>query len=178
MEYRNGYINSFNYRTDYRKNHNNIKSKEFNQKIRNQVNKEDFNVSQDYIKGNTNVHLLNYHIVFCPRYRRKIFNIPGVEDRFKALVKEKCDEMGILIISMDCDVDHTHLFLRMFPTNSPQIVIKHIKGYTSKKLREEFKELELMPTVWTRSYFISTAGRVSSDIIKTYVENQKKNSRK
>ena len=52
--------------------------------------------------------------------------------------------------------------------------MKNIKGYTSKILREEFLELSKMPSLWTRSYFVSTAGNVCSEIIKKYVENQKK----
>ncbi|MGD7010381.1 transposase, partial [Metabacillus sp. 84] len=48
-----------------------------------------------------------------------------------------------------------------------------IKGVTSKKLREEFPHLQHLPSLWTRSYFVSTAGNVSSETIKGYVEQQK-----
>lgn len=49
-----------------------------------------------------------------------------------------------------------------------------IKGGTGRILREAFKELNAMPNLWTRSYFVSTAGNVSSETIKQYVENQRK----
>lgn len=52
--------------------------------------------------------------------------------------------------------------------------MKQIKRYTNKILREEFVELSKMPSLWTRSYFVSTAGDVCSKTIKKYVENQKK----
>ena len=52
--------------------------------------------------------------------------------------------------------------------------MQNIKGYTSKILREEFSELNKMPSLWTRSYFVSTTGNVCSETIKKYVENQKK----
>ena len=52
--------------------------------------------------------------------------------------------------------------------------MQQIKGYTSKILREEFVELSRMPNLWTRSYFVSTAGNVYNETIKQYVENQKK----
>lgn len=52
--------------------------------------------------------------------------------------------------------------------------MQQLKGYTSKVLREEFKELSKMPSLWTRSYFISTAGEVCSETIRLYVETQKK----
>lgn len=127
-----------------------------------------------YRKSKTTVSLINYHFVFCPRYRRKIFNISNVEDRFKTLVKEKCKELEIEIIAIECDKDHTHMFLNCLPTQSPSDIMQNIKGYTSKILREEFKELSRMPSLWTRSYFVSTAGNVCSETIKKYVENQKK----
>lgn len=126
-----------------------------------------------YRKTKTTVSLINYHFVFCPRYRRKIFLISNVEDRFKTLVKEKCKELEIEIIAIECDKDHTHMFLNCLPTQSPSDIMQNIKGYTSKILREEFKELSKMPSLWTRSYFVSTAGNVSSETIKKYVENQK-----
>lgn len=126
-----------------------------------------------YRKTKTTVSLINYHFVFCPRYRRKIFLISNVEDRFKTLVKEKCKELEIKIIVIECDKDHTHMFLNCLPTQSPSDIMQNIKGYTSKILREEFKELSKMPSLWTRSYFVSTAGNVSSETIKKYVENQK-----
>lgn len=127
-----------------------------------------------YRTTKTTVSLINYHFVFCPRYRRKIFLINGVEERFKNLVKYVCEGMKIEIIAIECDKDHTHIFLNTLPTLSPSDIMQKIKGYTSKILREEFKELSNMPSLWTRSYFVSTAGNVSSETIKIYVENQKK----
>ncbi|MTI66080.1 MAG: IS200/IS605 family transposase [Firmicutes bacterium] len=127
-----------------------------------------------YRKTKTTVSFINYHFVFCPRYRRKIFLIPNMEERFKHLVKHICKEMNIEIIAIECDKDHTHIFLNCLPTLSPSKIMHKIKGTTSRILREEFKELNKMPSLWTRSYFISTALNVSSKTIKEYVESQKK----
>lgn len=103
----------------------------------------------------------------------KIFLIPKVEQRFKTLVNEKCKELKIEIIAIECDKDHVHMFLNYLPTQCPSDIMQHIKGFTSKTLREEFNILRKMPNLWTRSYFISTAGNVCSETIKKYVENQK-----
>ena len=119
-------------------------------------------MENNYRHTNTTVSLINYHFVFCPRYRRKIFLIPKVEQRFKTLVNEKCKELEIEIIAIECDKDHVHMFLNCLPTQSPSDIMQHIKGFTSK-----------MPSLWTRSYFVSTAGNVCSETIKKYVENQK-----
>jgi putative transposase len=66
-----------------------------------------------------------------------------------------------------------HLFVNVQPTYSPADIMKVIKGRTSRELRQSFEHLSKMPSVWTRSYFVSTAGNVSSETIKRYVENQR-----
>lgn len=121
----------------------------------------------------TTVSLINYHFVFCPRYRRKIFLIDGVERRLKELVKEICQKNGFEILAMECDVDHVHLFINVPPKYSPADVMHLIKGGTGKILMSEFKQFSKMPNFWTRSYFVSTAGAVSSEIIKQYINNQR-----
>ena len=65
------------------------------------------------------------------------------------------------------------MFLNCLPTHGPADIMQNIKGYTSKVLREEFQQLTKMPSLWTRSYFVSAAGNVCSETIKKYVENQK-----
>lgn len=77
------------------------------------------------------------------------------------------------IIAMECEKDYVHLFLNCLPDVSPTQVMQWIKGHTSKLLREEFVQLSKMPSLWTRSYYVSTAGNVSSETIKQYVETQK-----
>lgn len=131
-------------------------------------------MENNYRHTNTTVSLINYHFVFCPRYRRKIFLIPEVEERFKELVELKCKELEIKIIAIECDTDHCHMFLNCPPTLGPSDIMKQIKGYTSRILRDEFIKLSKMPSLWTRSYFVSTAGNVCSETIKRYVESQKK----
>lgn len=126
-----------------------------------------------YLHTKTTVSLVNYHIVFCPRYRRKIFNIPGVEERFKGLTSAECAKRGIKILAMECHIDHVHMFVNVPPQFSIPKIVQWIKGATSVQLRKDFPVLAAMPSLWTRSYFVSTAGEVSSDTIKWYVNTQK-----
>ena len=65
------------------------------------------------------------------------------------------------------------MFLNCLQSLSPADVMNKIKGVSSKTIRREFIELSKMPSLWTRSYFVSTAGSVSSETIKKYVEEQK-----
>jgi putative transposase len=127
----------------------------------------------EYKHTKTTVSLINYHFVFCPRYRRKIFNIPGVEERFKELTIAECEKQGIEILALECHIDHVHMFVSVLPTMSITEIMKRVKGCTSHKLRDEFPQLKAMVSLWTRSYFVSTAGNVSSETIKWYVDTQK-----
>lgn len=129
-------------------------------------------MGQDYRRTQTTVSLINYHFVFCPRYRRKVL-VRQVEIRFKELVEQICKEQDWLIVAMEVMPDHVHLFLNCLPTDSPSDIMAKVKGVTSRRLRQEFKHLAHLPSLWTRSFFVSTAGNVSSETVKRYVEEQK-----
>ena len=115
-----------------------------------------------------------YWRCFLSKIQKKNFLIPNLEQRFKELVKIKCEELKINIIAIECNEDHVHMFVNCLPALSPSDIMHKIKGFTSKLLRTEFVELSKMPNLWTRSYFVSTAGNVCSETIKQYVENQRK----
>lgn len=117
--------------------------------------------------------MINYHFVFCPRYRRKIFNIQGVETRFKEIAAAECEKIGVSIIAMECHIDHVHMFVNAPPSLSPSKIVQRIKVVSGRILRDEFSELSRMQNLWTRSYFVSTAGDVSSETIERYVNTQK-----
>ncbi|MGG4345980.1 IS200/IS605 family transposase [Paenibacillus lautus] len=127
----------------------------------------------EYRRTATTVSLINYHFVFCPRYRRKVL-VKQVEIRFKELLAEICHQNNWIIVAMEVMPDHVHLFLNCLPTDSPSDVMAKVKGVTSRILRQEFEHLAHLPSLWTRSFFVSTAGNVSSETVKRYVEEQKK----
>lgn len=129
---------------------------------------------EEYRRTKTTVSLINYHFVFCSRYRRKIFLNQKLDLRFKELVHQIADTHRFKIIALETDKDHCHLFLNALQPYSPVDIMAKVNGGTSRILRDEFPELKAMPSLWTRSYFVSTAGNVSSQTIKQYVENQRK----
>ena len=84
------------------------------------------------------VSLINCHFVFCPRYRRKIFNIPEAENRFKELTIAECAKQGIEILALECHIDYVHILVSVLPTMSIPNIIKKVKDCTSLQLRKEF----------------------------------------
>ena len=119
------------------------------------------------------VYSCKYHIVFCPKYRRPVL-VNGVDTRLKELVIEVCNQLSVDIIEMEIMPEHVHLLLEVHPQLGIHKVIKQIKGYSSRILRNEFPWLKSrIPTLWTNSYFISTVGGAPLAVIKQYIEDQK-----
>lgn len=125
----------------------------------------------DYQHEHHSVHLVIYHIIWCPKRRRKILNGP-IHDRLAAIIHEVAEEHQWQIIRLAIQPDHVHLFIRANPYTLPTDIPRLMKGRSSRLLREEFPALKRMPSLWTRSYFMSTAGNVSSAIIQRYIEAQ------
>jgi len=128
-------------------------------------------MEHEYIHEQHTVHLVIYHIIWCPKRRRKVLVGP-VHDRLKQIIEEVVNENGWQIIELAIQPDHVHLFLRSNPYTLPTDIARLIKGRSSHDLRKEFPHLLRMPSLWTRSAFYSTAGNVSSEIIQKYIEKQ------
>lgn len=128
-------------------------------------------MSRGYQHKNTLVYLLNYHFVFCPKRRRKVLT-GRLRDRLIELLNLKAQELEWNVIALEVMPDHVHLFIGVDPDVSPTQVMHRLKGYTSRVLRDEFPHLLKLPSLWTRSYFVSTAGNVSSQKVQHYIQNQ------
>ena len=96
----------------------------------------------------------------------------AVKERLEQLIREIAGEYDWGILALEVMPDHVHLFISVQPYWSPHVVLRRIKGRSSRILRREFPELLKLPSLWTRSYFVSTAGHVSSETIKRYIEEQ------
>ncbi|MGB9859812.1 MAG: IS200/IS605 family transposase [Moorellaceae bacterium] len=112
-------------------------------------------------------------IIWCPRYRRKVLVGP-VETRFRELIHEVAKKLDLEILALEIVPDHLHLFVNAPPPLAPHDIVVRLKGVSSHHLRREFDHIARMPSMWTRSYFVSIAGNVSSDTIRKYIEMQKK----
>ena len=95
-----------------------------------------------------------------------------LRERLIELLNLKAQELEWNVIALEVMPDHVHLFVGTDPDVSPTQVMHRLKGYTSRVLRKEFPTLLKLPSLWTRSYFVSTTGNVSSQKIRHYVEMQ------
>lgn len=125
-----------------------------------------------YRHDNHSVNLVSYHFVWIPKRRRKVL-VGEVERRLRELIWETALELDCVVIALEIMPNHVHLFLNCPPTMAPYQLMFRIKGRTSRILRQEYPHLKRMPAMWTRSYFVSTAGNVSAETVRKYIENQK-----
>lgn len=120
------------------------------------------------------VYLNQYHVIFCPKYRRKVL----VDEIAKDLVQifnEVAEEKSVEIKAIEIMPDHVHMFIAFDPRQPLHELIKLFKGRSSKILRDRYPKLKSrIPSLWTRSYFCCTIGHISKDVIQKYIENQKK----
>lgn len=126
------------------------------------------------VRSNNNVvYRCHYHVVWCPKYRRKVID-GTVDERLKEIIREVCAERNAPIEAIETMPDHVHLLVVVDPQYGIHRLVKQIKGRSSRLLRQEFPHLtSRMPTLWTNSYFVATTGGATVEVVKRYVENQR-----
>lgn len=115
----------------------------------------------------------HYHVVWCTKYRLPLLK-DGADEELKEIASKVADEMNATVEEMEVMPDHVHILLQCHPDHVCKIV-RAMKGRSSRLLRQQFPFIKSRtPSLWTRSYFIATAGGAPLSIIKKYVQNQKK----
>ena len=133
-----------------------------------------YNSSMIKYKSNNNVfYSCKYHVVWCPKYRRKVL-VDGIDERLKEIIRSTCDEYRAEVIEMEIMPDHVHLLVEVDPQFGIHRLIRQVKGRSSHILRNEFPSLKSrLPTLWSNSYFVATVGNMPTEAIQQYVEDQK-----
>ncbi len=115
---------------------------------------------------------LGPHLVWCPKYRRRILG-GRVAARCDELLEQITAEIGWEIVATEVMPDHVHLFVRVGPIDAPASVVRAFKGRTARVLRAEFPYLRNRAKVlWSPSYFAASVGYVSESTVRRYIEHQ------
>lgn len=118
------------------------------------------------------VYQTAYHVVWCPKYRRSVL-IGTVAESLSALLSEVCEENNWKILNLEIQPDHIHLFVSIPPSKSVSEAVKRLKGTTARKLFLKHPELKKQlwdGHLWSPSYYVGTAGNVSAETIRRYIE--------
>lgn len=115
---------------------------------------------------------LGLHLVWCPKYRRRILG-GRVAARCGELLEQVAGERGWEVVAKEVMPDHVHLFVRVGPTEAPAQVVRAFKGRTARVLRAGFPYLRRFAKVlWSPSYFAAPVGYVSESTVRRYIEHQ------
>ena len=119
------------------------------------------------------VYSCQYHVIWCTKYRRPVLD-EAIQKRLHYLICSKQTELDFKVRASEIMEDHVHLILENNPKVPMTRIVGLLKGYSSKILRDEFPHLKSrLPSLWTRSKFISSVGSVSLKVVKEYIEDQK-----
>jgi len=121
-------------------------------------------------KTATSIYNLNYHFVWIPKYRRRVLTGP-VKAYLEELIPAIAAEHGMEMLALEVQPDHVHLFVSAPPRYAPAHVVNLLKGATSRRLRERFPHLRRVhkDKLWTGTYYVGSAGHVSSETIRRYI---------
>ena len=129
------------------------------------------------VRYRTCVCNINYHVVWCVKYRRKIIT-PQKEQFLKDPVQEIARDKGFTVHLFEAgEMDHIHCFVSAPPKMAITDIVKYLKGITGRKLFEVYPDLRQKlwkGQLWNHSYYVETVGSVSEDAIRKYIENQSK----
>ena len=123
------------------------------------------------------IYSIQYHIVWCVKYRHKVIT-EQIENRLIKILNKIADDNGFQILECNTDEDHIHLLINCFPQHYIPDMIKALKGVSARLLMKEYGE-ELKRKLWgghlwNPSYFVSTVSENTEEQIRKYIQNQKR----
>ena len=128
-----------------------------------------------YTKTRTNVYSLNYHMVWVTKYRKEIFDTEMKQNALKQIILSEASDHEIDIQELEIMPDHVHLLFSIPPKLSISNVARILKGRSAYLYFQQFPETKSSlwgGHLWSGSYFVSSTGSVTLDIIKEYIQNQ------
>ena len=132
-------------------------------------------MSYEFEKGAHAAYTLNYHLILCVKYRRKIFTNEEIINEMKERSRNIGERFDVKIINQETNKDHTHILFSAKPTTNLSKFINSLKGGTSNAIRHRFPEVKKKlwkDVFWSPSYCLITTGQVTLDQLKEYVESQ------
>ncbi len=127
----------------------------------------------EYRKGSHSVFRLHVHIVWCTKYRKKVLT-KDLAHRLRELIRQKCSDLKVEIISGVVSSDHVHILVSKPPQISESKIVQKVKGKSSYKLQREFPLLRKEywgQRMWARGYFACETGNETDEMIKSYIDN-------
>jgi putative transposase len=124
-------------------------------------------------KGNSCIFNVNYHIVFCPKYRKAVLTEKIKED-LELIFKSVISSNDWKLLQMEIMPDHIHLFISAHPQTSPMEIVKKLKGISARLIFKKYPKFQKKEFwgkhLWSGGYYIGTAGVVTAESILKYIQ--------
>ena len=131
-------------------------------------------MSDKYTRKRGIVYKNQFHIIWCPKYRRKVL-VDGVDERIEEVLFQVAAEKDVEIKALEVMPDHVHMFVDFDPRIALHSLVQLFKGRSARILRQEFPHLKKqLPCLWTRSYYCCSVGHISEKSVRQYIEQQKR----
>lgn len=133
-------------------------------------------VKRNYWSGAHTKHRMLYHIVWIPKYRKRV--LQGlIAHRIKELLEECAEVNEWRIDELNIQSDHVHMLVQLRPDMSVSKVVQLFKGKSSYIIRKEFPHLKEFywgkaSSFWSDGFFVETIGQVNEEKIREYIKNQ------
>ena len=131
------------------------------------------------INARTSVTDMNYQLVFVTKYRKQMFTTPELKNKLKTILQSIADYKGVTIESIQVMSDHVQLLITFPPKFAASDVVKSFKGSSAREWFKAFpndRKKLWKGHLWSNTFFMSTIGNVSKDIVEQYIKDQMKNS--
>lgn len=137
------------------------------------------NLKQEIKAVRTTAHStynINYHLIWIPKYRKPILGHPKVKEILETILRGQSRAREWEVLALEIQPDHLHLFLSVPPVWSPSEIVNILKGNSSRQLRLVFPWLKknVRKHLWADGYYCGTAGHVSQEQVRRYIEEQTK----
>lgn len=127
-----------------------------------------------YWSGAHTKHRLRYHLVFIPKYRKRVLK-GKIVSTIKNLFYESCKMNMWWIHELAVQEDHVHMLIQIKPRESVAEIVQKLKGASSRIIRSKYPELEEFlwgESFWSDGYFAETVGQIDEEVIRKYIKNQ------
>ena len=122
------------------------------------------------------VYNFHYHLIWVTKYKKPVFTTPVLIDEMKTILKDLSAVNEILIEEMEVMPDHSHLLISFKPKHAPSSIVKYLKGHSAKIFFQNHPEIRDSSFrgghLWSHSYYMSTLGNMSQEVVEKYIRNQ------
>lgn len=137
---------------------------------------------EDAIYTRRYVYNFHYHLIWVTKYRNQTFKTETLVNEMKEILQQVAGDNQIMIEKMEVMPDHVHVLISFPPSKAPASAIKALKGRSAFIFLQRHPEIRQSQYwgghLWSPSYYMSTLGNMSKEVVEKYINDQKYNAKR